>query len=191
MAKVAVGAGICAVLEHRRRPRSLRLCPKPGDTRLPCRDFYFGGNQPPLARMRLSYPTAVGLATQAIVGVLKVAEHDRLQKIIHVTRARRVTASILHACSSPDPWIPSHTRMFDRYLDFFSLTTANFAISGSDGLTFLLVDSASKTRVFFFGIILLLVSQPQSVCYQGLARITSMDAPACTTAYKATRARVL
>ena len=100
--------------------------------------------------MRLSYPTAVGLATQAIVGVLKVAEHDRLQKIIHVTRARRVTASILHACSSPDPWIPSHTRMFDRYLDFFSLTTANFAISGSDGLTFLLVDSASKTRVFFF-----------------------------------------
>jgi hypothetical protein len=36
-----------------------------------------------------------------------------------------------------------------------------------------------------------LVSQRQSICYQGLARITSMNALASATAYKATQVRML
>lgn len=112
-------------------------------------------------------------------------------KIIH---AYRVSASGLRACRFLTyAFTRSSCSTYKGRLQFFlSLTTANFAISDSDGSTSLLVGSASK-RVYSIYVLdhFVLVSYPQWICCQGLARITSMNAPASSTAYKATQIRVL
>jgi hypothetical protein len=55
--------------------------------------------------------------------------------------------------------------MFNSAVYTLLLTTANFAISDSDGSTLLLVDLASK-RGYYVLDHFVLVSQRQSICYQ-------------------------
>ena len=92
-----------------------------------------------------------------------------------------------------DTFTHSHVRLCCLLYFFLSMTTANFAISDSDGSTFLLY--SALTRVYL---------HPESFCFgfttavdmlprtgQDQFRITSMNALAYATAYKVPQVRVL
>lgn len=139
---------------------------------MPIRDFHIWGNLPRHPIERLSHHTSrqSGLLLERWSAFARLRRTTSFEKFIRVLIVSQLldymfVDLLIHGYFHTLVRRDSHVQLGCLHF-FFSMTTAIFAFSGSDDLTFLFVDSASKAGFIYVLDHSVLVSQPQSVCYQ-------------------------